>query len=255
LDYAGIWPTPAHATVLDESWVTRTTNQPQIAIGPYTVSDVVRGQTVTFKRNPNWWGDKKRYFLGQFNFDEIKLHVIPSERELDFLRLGQLDMMQEGSVKNWHEVYTFPAVTNGWLRRARVFVDMPSGLSGLQMNLEAPIFRNRDFRLAMQHLFNFDRLNKNLWYSDYFRINSFFEGTEFANPAVKSYPFDPVKARQYLERAGYRRPDAIRDQSILGQVRNVAYGLLFTRSDTDDILIQLGYARTEIARLRAAGAL
>jgi microcin C transport system substrate-binding protein len=237
VDYAGIWPTPAHAIVLDETWVTRTTNQPQIAIGPYTVSDVVRGQSVTFKRKPNWWGDKKRYFQGQFNFDEIQLHVIPIERELDFLRLGQVDMMQEGSVKNWHEVYTFPAVTNGWLRRARVFVDMPSGLSGLQMNLEAPIFQNRDFRLAMQHLFNFDRLNKNLWYSDYFRINSFFEGTEFANPAVKSYPFDPVKAREYLERAGYRRPATMDDRSIMGQIRNVAYGLLFTRSDTDDILV------------------
>ena len=251
-DYAGLWPTPAHATVLDDSWVTRTTNQPQIAIGPYAVSGVVRGQSVTFKRIADWWGDKKRYFQGMYNFDEIQLHVIPIERELDFLRLGQLDMMQEGSVKNWHEVYTFPAATNGWLRRARVFVDMPAGISGLQMNLEAPIFQNRDFRLAMQHLFNFDRLNKNLWYSDYFRINSFFEGTEFANPDVKSYPFDPVKARQYLERAGYRRPDSIRGQSVLGQMRNVAYGLLFTRSDTDDILVNARGQRASFTLTYAA---
>jgi len=31
VDYGGLWPTPAHATVLDKDWVTRTTNQPQIA--------------------------------------------------------------------------------------------------------------------------------------------------------------------------------------------------------------------------------
>ena len=102
--------------------------------------------------------------------------------------------------------------------------------------------------MAMQHLFNFDRLNKNLMYSDYFRINSFFEGTEYANPAVKSYPFDPIKARQHLERAGYRRPAAMRDRSFLGQLRNVAYGLLFTRSDTDDMLVN---ERGEKARLHA----
>ena len=56
------------------------------------------------------------------------------------------------------------------------------------MNLEDPIFQNRDFRLAMQYLFDFDRLNRNIWYNEYYRINSFFEGTEFANPDVQSYP-------------------------------------------------------------------
>ena len=127
VDYAGLWPTPAHATVLDKDWVTRTTNQPQIAIGPYVVSDVERGQSITFKRTPNWWGDKKRYFRGMYNFDQIHLRVIPPERELDYVRLGELDMMQEGTARIWNENYTFPAVTNGWLRRARVFVDWPSG--------------------------------------------------------------------------------------------------------------------------------
>src|SRR6266446_1490553 len=92
VDYAGLWPTPAHATVLDKDWVTRTTNQPQIAIGPYVVSQVERGQSITFKRVPNWCGDKKRYFIGLYNFDQIKLRVIPPERELDYVRRGELDM-------------------------------------------------------------------------------------------------------------------------------------------------------------------
>jgi microcin C transport system substrate-binding protein len=59
-DYAGLWPTPAHATVLDKDWVTRTTNEPAIVVGPYVISDTERGQSVTFKQVPNWWGDKKR---------------------------------------------------------------------------------------------------------------------------------------------------------------------------------------------------
>ena len=40
-DYGGLSPTPAHAIVLDKDWVTRTNNQPQIAAGPYVVSDTV----------------------------------------------------------------------------------------------------------------------------------------------------------------------------------------------------------------------
>ena len=236
-DYAGLWPTPAHATVLDAEWVTRTTNQYQIAVGPYVVSDVVRGDSVTFSRITNWWGDSKRYFLGMFNFDEIQLHVIPEERKLDFLRRGVIDMLSENTARSWNEDYTFPAVRNGWIKRARVMVDVPSGIYGLNFNLEAPIFQNKDFRKAMQHLFNFDRLNRNLMFNEYFRQVSFFEGSEYADPELEPYPFDPARAREHLERAGYRRPADIRAQSIFDLLRNAVYGLLFTRTDTDDVLV------------------
>lgn len=237
VDYGALWPTPAHATVLDDTWVERTNNQYQIAVGPYVVTQVDRGQSVTFTRVKDWWGDKKRYFTGQFNFDELQLKVIPPERELDYVRLGEIDIMQEGTARSWNENYTFPAVTNGWLRRSRVFVDLPSGVSGLHMNLEAPIFRNKEFRTALQYLFNFERLNRNLMYNEYFRKKSFFDGTEYENPNLPSRDFNSEKAREHLENAGYRRPDTISNRGVLGYLRNAAYGLLFTRSDTDDILV------------------
>jgi microcin C transport system substrate-binding protein len=236
-DYGGIWPSPSHAIALDETWVTRTNNQPQIAVGPYVVSEMQTGQSVTFSRVPNWWGDKKRYFQGMWNFDRIHLPVIPIERQLDYLRRGAIDLMVEGTARRWNEEYTFPEVRNGWIRRARVFVDVPPGVSGLHMNLEAPIFQNKNFRKAMQHLFNFERLNKNLMYNEYFRQVSFFEGTEFANPDLEPYAFDPVKAQQYLQKAGYRRPEHIEKHTLVRSVRNAIRGLILTRTDTDDILV------------------
>ena len=236
-DYAGLWPTPSHAVVVDEDWVTRTTNEFQIAVGPYLVSDVARGESVTFERIDDWWGDGKRYFIGQYNFDQIHLRVIQIERALDYLRLGELDMILENTARTWNEEYTFEAVRNGWLKRARVFVELPSGVYGLHMNLEAPIFQNQDFRKAMQHLFNFERLNRNLMFNEYFRQVSFFEGTEYANTALQPYGFDPILAREYLERAGYRRPEDIRSRSFLGSVWNAVRGVISTRSATDDILV------------------
>jgi microcin C transport system substrate-binding protein len=236
-DYAGIWPSPSHAIVLDDSWVMRSNNQPQIAIGPYVVAEMETGQSVTFARVPNWWGDKKRYFQGMWNFDRIQLPVIPLERQLDFMRRGAIDMTIEATARTWNEEYTFPEVRNGWIRRARVFTDVPSGVYGLHMNLEAPIFRDKNFRKAMQHLFNFERLNRNLMYNEYFRQVSFFEGTEFASPDLEPYQFDPVKAREYLQKAGYRRPAFVDDRTLLGGVRNAIRGLILTRTDTDDILV------------------
>lgn len=236
-DYAGLWPTPAHVTTLDADWIKRTTNQPQVAPGPYVVSKTSTGESVTFARVANWWGDGKRYFKGLYNFDAIHLRVMAPERGLDYLRRGEIDLMQESSSRAWNEDYNFPAVNNGWLRRERVFVDWPSGISGLHMNLQAPIFRSKDFRKAMQYLFNFDRLNRNLMFGEYFRQVSFFEGTEYADPALKSYPFDPTKAREHLRRAGYRRPAEQQGASVLAGLGRALKGLLFTRSDTDDVLV------------------
>ncbi len=236
-DYAGLWPTPSHAVVLDEDWVSRTTNEYQVAVGPYVVSDVARGESVTFKRLDDWWGDGKRYFIGQYNFDEIRLRVIQRERALDYLRLGELDLILENTARTWNEEYAFEAVRNGWLRRARVFVENPSGVYGLHMNLEAPIFQNKDFRKAVQYLFNFERLNRNLMFDEYFRQISFFEGTEYANPNLEPYVFDPILAREYLERAGYRRPDDIRRGGLFKSLWNVLRGVIFTRSDADAILV------------------
>ncbi len=236
-DYAAIWPTPSHAVVLDEDWVTRTTNEYQVVVGPYVVSDVARGESVTFERVDDWWGDGKRYFIGQYNFDRINLRVIQIERSLDYLRLGELDLDIEPTARTWNEEYTFEAVRNGWIRRARVFLETPSGVSGLHMNLEAPIFQDKNFRKAMQYLFNFERLNDNLMFGEYFRQVSFFHGTEYANPDIEPYTFDPVLAREYLERAGYRRPDESRNRTLLRSIWNAARGLIFTRSNTDDILV------------------
>ena len=236
-DYAELWPTPSHAVVLDEDWVSRTTNEYQIAVGPYVVSDVARGESVTFERVDDWWGDGKRYFIGQYNFDRINLRVIPIERSLDYLRRGELDLDVENTARTWNEEYTFEAVRNGWMRRARVFLETPSGVSGLHMNLEAPIFQNKNFRKAMQYLFNFERLNNNLMFGEYFLQVSFFHGTEYANPDIEPYTFDPVLAREYLERAGYRRPDEFRNRTLLRSIWNAVRGLIFTRSNTDDILV------------------
>ena len=236
-DYAGLWPTPSHAVVLDEDWVARTTNEYQIVVGPYVVSEVSRGESVTFERLDDWWGDGKRHSIGQYNFDRINLKVIQDGRSLDYLVLGELDIDIENTARTWNEEYTFEAVRNGWVRRGRVFLDAPSGVYGLHMNLEAPIFENKDFRKAMQHLFNFERLNDNLMFGEYFRQVSFFQGSEYANPDVAPYPFDPVLAQDYLERAGYRRPDEARGRGLLRGIWNALRGLIFTRSTADGILV------------------
>lgn len=236
-DYGAIWPTPAHVHVLDADWVKRTTNEPQVVPGPYVVGEMVRGESVTLTRVPNWWGNGKKRFRGLYNYDRIQLRVIPGERRLDWLRRGELDIMEGTSARSWNEDFTFEAVRKGWIRRARLMTNWPSGLYGLHMNLQAPIFQDKDVRKAMQYLLNFDRVNDNLMYGEFVRMASVFEGTEFASPNVRPYGFDPAKAREHLARAGWHRPAELHARTWWGKLGNAVRGLLFTRTDRDDVLV------------------
>jgi microcin C transport system substrate-binding protein len=236
-DYGAIWPTPAHVHVLDADWVKRMTNEPQVVPGPYVVGEMVRGESVTLQRVAHWWGDGKRRFRGLYNYDRIQLRVIPTERRLDWLRRGELDMMEGSSARSWNEDFSFEAVRKGWIRRARLMTNWPSGMYGLHMNLAAPIFQDKRVRQAMQHLVNFGRVNDNLMYGEFVRLVSYFEGTEFASPNLKPYGFDPARARELLAGAGWHRPAELRTRTWWGKFGNAVRGLLFTRTDSDDVLV------------------
>jgi ABC-type transport system substrate-binding protein len=66
---------------------------------------------------------------------------------------------------------------------------------------------------------------------------SVFEGTEFASPNVRPYGFDPAKAREHLARAGWHRAAELHARTWWGKLGNAVRGLLFTRTDRDDVLV------------------
>ncbi len=77
------------------------------------------------------------------------------------------------------------------------------------MNLEAPIFQNKDFRTAMQYLINFDRLNKNPGTANISARIPFFEGTIFANPEVKARLVRFRQGSRISGEGGYHRPASL----------------------------------------------
>lgn len=200
-----LWPSPRHVTKLDENWVRAANNVPQVVPGPYTITKMDAGKSLTFTRVKDWWGDEKHYMKGMYNPDEIVLKVIPQERALDYFKNGEIDIEIVTTARIWAQDMNFDSLQKNWVRRYQVFVDAPVGVYGFAMNLTAPFFKDKNVRKAMQHLFNFEELNKNLMFEAYYRQVSAFEGTEYANPNLKPYPFDPRKAREFLAAAGYNK--------------------------------------------------
>ncbi|MBT3346705.1 MAG: ABC transporter substrate-binding protein [Gemmatimonadetes bacterium] len=206
LDNFDLWATPAHAVTLEEGFPERYNTAVLPVQGPYVITEQETGQYVVFERQPDWWGYKKHYFQGMYNVDRIHLRVIDdNDRAFDFFKKGELSYYRVNTAKKWAEEMEFDAVKQGYAHRKRLFVDYPSGVYGFAMNLERPIFQNKDFRKAVQYLFNFDEINEKLMYNAYYRQISAFTGTEYANPDLVPYGFDPRKARDHLRAAGFNK--------------------------------------------------
>lgn len=199
-----IFPMPEHQITLDENYVEAFNNVLPLSVGPYTITETKTNQYVVYTRDPNWWGYDKHYYQGVFNVDKIHIRVIQdSDPAFDFFKKGELSYYRVNTAKKWAQEMDFEAIKKGWAHKKRVFVDFPQGLYGFAMNLEKPIFQNKDFRKAVQYLFNFDEINEKLMYNAYYRAVSAFEGSQYENEDLKPYGFDPRKARDHLTAAGY----------------------------------------------------
>lgn len=199
-------PLPEHAMNVDEEWVDRDNYTPPVVQGPYTISEFEAGKKVVFSRNANWWGYKKHYFQGVFNVDRIELTMINDvERAFDFFKKGELSMYLVTSARMWATQMEFDELAKGWVHRKKVYNEEPQGMSGITLNMMDPVMANKDFRKALQYLFNFEELNEKLMYNAYFRKVSAFEGTEYANPDLKPYGYQPKEGVKHLRAAGYTK--------------------------------------------------
>jgi microcin C transport system substrate-binding protein len=213
-----IWPTPRHVTDLTETkdlkWPDRVVYDPQVVPGPYVVDPKqnVEGQQIVFAKVPNWWGTNKHYMLGMYNPDRVVLKVIPTERNLDYFRSHEIDFYTENTARIWAEETRFDAVLKGWAHRKLAYTDTPSGVYGIHMNLNFPLFKNKDFRKGLQYMMDFDKLNETLMFGAYRRQVTIFPGTEYENKDLKPYGFEPKKANEHFTKAGFakRGTDGIR---------------------------------------------
>lgn len=208
-----IVPLPKHAMKLHPRWVEETNWQPFICPGPYRIGDFKRGRFLNLDRVKPWWGDQKKYLKHRFNFDRIQLVVIPDEtQQFERFKKGDLSGYEVLTSSLWVQETDFDAVKKGWVVKKRVFNQISRPMHGIAFNLRDPILSNLSLRKALQYLFDFEKINKNLMFGAYYRKGSMFEGTSYANPSLKPYSFDPKKAEEYLKKSGYakRGEDGIR---------------------------------------------
>ena len=170
---------PKHA--VDVATFEETTMTPLIGSGPYRVSAVRPGASVTLTRNPDYWGLKLPVNRGLWNFDEIRLDFYrEANGEFEAFKRGLYDFRVENEPLRWHDGYDFPAARNGEVIRDTIKTGMPQPSEFLVFNTRRPMFSDIRVRQALTLLFDFEWINRNYFFGLYTRSAGFFAGSELS---------------------------------------------------------------------------
>ncbi|WP_075179046.1 extracellular solute-binding protein [Neptunomonas phycophila] len=152
-----------------------------VGSGPYMLDSYEAGRSITYKRNPNYWGADIPVNKGRYNFDFITYdYYRDTTVSLEAFKAGEYDFRQETSSKNWATSYVGPMFDNGQIIKAEIPHSRPTGMQAFVFNTRRDIFSNPDVRKALSYAFDFEWTNKNLFYSAYARTNSYFSNSEMA---------------------------------------------------------------------------
>lgn len=158
---------------------------PLMGSGAYKVGTIDAGRAITYVRDPNYWGAKPDagvvVNVGRYNFDQIK-YVYYQNPEVAFegFKSGEYFFRAENKARTWSTGYNFPAVKAGMIIKAQIANNNPVPMQAIVMNLRRPIFQDIRVRQAMTLAYDFEWLNKTMFYGQYERLQSFFHGSALA---------------------------------------------------------------------------
>jgi peptide/nickel transport system substrate-binding protein len=176
----GLMPVLAkHA--IDTARFEDTTFAPLLGSGPYRITAVRPGETVTFTRNPDYWGRDLPINRGLWNFDTIKFdYYRDGNTHFEAFKKGLYDVRVENDPNRWQTAYDFPALRDGNVVKEELPYGLPKGMQGLVFNTRRAIFTDIRVREALLELFDFEWINHNYFFDRYARTASYFDGCELS---------------------------------------------------------------------------
>jgi peptide/nickel transport system substrate-binding protein len=170
---------PKHA--VDVATFEETSMTAPVGSGPYRVTAVKPGASVTLTRNPDYWGRDLPLSRGVWNFDEIRLDFYrEANGQFEAFKRGLYDFRIESEPLRWHEGYDFPAARNGEVIREAIKIGTPRPSEFLVFNTRRPVFSDIRVRQALTLLFDFEWINRNYFFGLYARAAGFFAGSELS---------------------------------------------------------------------------
>lgn len=149
--------------------------------GPYRIGQVNPGRYITFDRVKDYWAADLPGIKGYDNFDTYRLDFFRDDTvRREAFKAGEYDYHYENQALAWAKQYETADVREGRLIKRAIKTSIPQGLQALVCNTRRPIFADWRVRRALALLFDFEWMNKSVFYGQYTRAKSYFNNSEFA---------------------------------------------------------------------------
>jgi len=169
--------------------VTATTLEPPLGCGPYRIKELVPGRSISYERVPDHWARDLNVNIGRNNFDIVQFEYFrDSTVALEAFKADRIDWRTENSAKEWATAYDFPAVRDKRVIKEEFPIRSFGVMQAFAFNTRRSKFSDWRVRRAFNFAFDFEDLNQAIFFGQYRRINSYFDGTELAWNAASSGP-------------------------------------------------------------------
>ena len=159
-----------------------TTLERPLGNGAYRIKEFVAGRTVVYERVKDYWGKDLNVNIGRDNFDELRFEYFrDSTVALEAFKADVLDWRTENSAKNWATAYDFPARQDNRVVLEQFPQRNRGIMQGFAFNTRRDKFKDPRLRRAFNFAYDFEEMNKQIFFGQYKRINSYFYGTELAS--------------------------------------------------------------------------
>lgn len=156
-------------------------NTPPLGSGPYKIGSYRLGQYITYERVRDYWAANLPVNRGRYNFDTLRYdYYLDDKVALEAFKAGAYDFRVEGSPKSWATQYQGGNFARNFIIKQDETNQAAQNARWLAFNIQRPIFADRRVREAITLAFDFDWMNKALYYDAYQRANSYFQNTEYA---------------------------------------------------------------------------
>lgn len=165
--------------------VSATTLEKPLGSGAYRIKEFVPGRSISYERVPDYWGSKLNVNVGQDNFAELRFEYFrDSTVAIEAFKADQVDYRVENSAKNWATAYDFPAVKDNRVLLEEFETRNSGIMQAFAFNIRRDKFKDARLRRAFNMAFDFEEMNKQIFFGQYKRIKSYFEGTELASSGL-----------------------------------------------------------------------
>ena len=163
------------------------TLDPPLGSGPYRVSDVRPGRSITLERVKDYWGKDLPVNKGMYNFDTITVeYFLDQTVALEAFKKNDYNFRSENTARRWATEYDFPAVRDGKVIKKAIPHERPTGMQAFVFNTRKPIFSDPRVREAIGLAFDFEWTNRTLFHDQYARTESYFSNSDLASSGLPS---------------------------------------------------------------------